>query len=95
LNFLKAPIGYPLLVLLSAPFIRPFKISRILGSYILPVAPLVALWDGVVSELRTYSVAELKKLVGSVESEGYKWEIGTKDTLLPGMRITYLIGYPV
>ncbi|NOT59081.1 MAG: class I SAM-dependent methyltransferase [Acidobacteria bacterium] len=49
----------PLIVWLLTPFIRPFRWTRLLWTYLLPVVPLVVVFDGVVSVLRSYTVAEL------------------------------------
>ncbi len=81
----------PITVLVMTPFIEPFNIGRIVFTYFIPVVPLVALWDGVVSSLRTYSVAEMHTLVNIVNgSEKYDWEIGRKRAG-PGV-ILYLLG---
>ncbi len=94
-NFLSQPISIPLIVFLLTPFMRPFKLSRLFWTFIIPIAPLVALWDGIISNFRTYSVRELEELIESINSEGYKWETGVQKALLPGIQITYLLGYPV
>ncbi|UII76230.1 hypothetical protein LV716_00075 [Flagellimonas sp. HMM57] len=66
----------PISVLLTTPFIRPFKIGRIVFTYLIPIVPLFVLWDGVVSSLRTYSVKEMNKLVENLNgTETYDWEI--------------------
>ena len=66
----------PLSVLLTTPFIRPFKIGRIIFTYLIPIVPLLVLWDGVVSSLRTYSVKEMHELVKNLNgTEKYDWEI--------------------
>src|SRR5712691_9799129 len=52
-----------LAVLVFVPFIRPFRWSRLVWTYLPPVLPLVGLFDGVVSCLRTYSPAELRELL--------------------------------
>lgn len=66
----------PLSVLLTTPFIRPFKIGRIIFTYLIPIVPLFVLWDGIVSSLRTYSVKEMKELVKNLnKTEKYDWEI--------------------
>ncbi len=66
----------PISVLLTTPFIRPFKIGRIIFTYLIPIIPLIVMWDGVISSLRTYSVKELKEIVESLnQSETYDWEI--------------------
>ncbi len=83
----------PISVLLSTPFIRPFKWGRILFTYLIPIVPLFVLWDGLVSALRTYSVPEMQALVDDLEhSESYDWEIG-KVKSGPG-KILYLLGLP-
>ncbi|WP_109301358.1 hypothetical protein [Aquimarina sp. AU474] len=66
----------PLSVLLTTPFIRPFKIGRIIFTYFIPIVPLFVLWDGIVSSLRTYSVKEMNGLVENLNgTETYDWEI--------------------
>ena len=37
----------PIFILLTTPFIRPFKLNRILFTYFIPIVPLFVLWDGV------------------------------------------------
>jgi len=83
----------PVMVLLLTPFVRPFRWDRLLWTYLIPVMPLVALWDGQVSNMRTYSLAELKELTGGLEADGYTWEVGQVG-YLPRLRATYLFGYP-
>jgi hypothetical protein len=77
--------------LFTTPFIRPFKIGRIIFTYIIPIVPLVVMWDGVVSSLRTYSVEELKAIVASLNnSETYDWDI---DKVKSGVGVViYLLG---
>lgn len=78
--------------LLAAPFIRPFRFSRLLWTYLLPVIPLVLFYDGIISCLRAYSTEELAELVSKVEADDYVWEIGEERGWLAP--ITYLVGYP-
>lgn len=67
----------PIMVLLFTPFIRPFSIGRILFTYLIPILPLLILWDGLVSVLRTYSLSEMDELIQGLEgAEGYIWEKG-------------------
>lgn len=81
----------PLIVLLTTPFIRPFKIGRIIFTYFIPILPLFVLWDGMVSSVRTYSVKEMNSLVKSLNgTENYNWEIN-KVKSGPGV-ILYLLG---
>jgi hypothetical protein len=76
------------------PSIRPFRWSRLLYTYVLPIIPLVLLFDGLVSCLRTYQACELRELIKDMASPDYRWEIGEQSGTLGGMPITYLIGYP-
>ena len=81
----------PISVLLTTPFIRPFKIGRIIFTYLIPVVPLFVLWDGIVSSLRTYSVKEMNRLVEDLNgTETYDWEI-SKVKSGPGV-VFYLLG---
>ena len=86
-----AMIFSPISVLLTTPFIRPFKIGRIIFTYLVPIVPLLVLWDGVVSSLRTYSVEEMNGLIVSLNNkESFNWEVG-KVKSGPG-KILYLLG---
>lgn len=81
----------PISVLLTAPFIRPFKIGRIIFTYLIPIVPLFVWWDGIVSSLRTYSEKEMHELVKSVNNnETFDWEIGRVKSG-PGV-VLYLLG---
>jgi hypothetical protein len=78
--------------LAAAPFIRPWRWSRLLWSYLPPVLPLVGTFDGVVSCLRAYSLAELRDLVRGLDT--YDWELGGMRGGWSPLRGTYLIGVP-
>lgn len=83
----------PISVLLTTPFIRPFKIGRLLFTYLIPIVPLFVLWDGVVSSLRTYSVKEMEGLVADLKNgASYNWEIKRVKSG-PGV-VLYLLGIP-
>ncbi|MBI4233851.1 MAG: class I SAM-dependent methyltransferase [Chloroflexi bacterium] len=84
-------INNPLGVLLVTPFVRPFRWSRLLWTYLIPLVPFFFLWDAFASGLRLYSVRELKEIVDGLPSNDYVWEIGQER--FPGS-ITYLIGCP-
>jgi hypothetical protein len=76
-------------------FIRPFRWSRLLWTYLVPVMPLVLLFDGLVSCFRAYTVEDLRELTLDLDSDHYTWEIGRLPTRLKPIHITYLIGVPV
>lgn len=81
----------PLTLLLTTPFIRPFRWGRIVFTYLIPLVPLFTWWDGIVSSLRTYSIKEMKELVAQINhSHTYDWQIGKKKS--GPVVILYLIG---
>jgi hypothetical protein len=93
LPVLLGALATPLRVLVLAPFVRPFRWSRLFWTYLVPALPLVLLFDVVVSCLRVYSAPELRDLIAGLGR--YHWEIGTvrKIKCLP-ISNTYLIGVP-
>jgi len=85
----------PLMVLILSPLIRPFRWSRLFWTYVIPLVPLITLFDGVVSSLRTYSPEELHQLTSEIGSNDYQWEIGSLKIPRSPIPITYLIGIPL
>ena len=82
----------PFLVLLLTPKVRPVSWVQIVFTYLVPILPLLICWDGIVSQLRTYSVNELKELTQGLQSPEYGWEIGLMQ--IPNMPagLPYVIG---
>jgi hypothetical protein len=83
----------PFFFWLMTPLIRPFSWKRLFWTYLVPVVPLLSVWEAMASNLRTYSPAELQELVHGLDAVHYTWEIG-KVRSLGGYQITYLLGYP-
>jgi len=81
-----------LAVLALVPFIRPLRWSRLAWTYLPPVLPLVGVFDGVVSCLRTYSPAELRELLRGLDT--YDWEVGVTRGRWSPLAVTYLVGVP-
>ena len=84
----------PLMVALSTPFIRPFRWHRLLWTYLVSLVPLTCWWDGAVSQLRAYTVAELEQLAAEVRVDGYTWRAGQVPIRSAPGQLTYLLGYP-
>jgi len=81
----------PISVLLTTLFIKPFKFRRLLFTYVIPLVPLLVLWDGIVSSLRTYSIEEMKSLINELDNkDDFEWEVGRVRSG-PGF-ILYLLG---
>ena len=84
----------PVVQLLVTPFFRPFRLSRLVFTYLLPVIPLCTIWDGTVSLLRMYSAPELLALAQAADPTArYNWQAGKKRHWW-GPQVTYLIGWP-
>ncbi|MEM6483430.1 MAG: class I SAM-dependent methyltransferase [Pseudomonadota bacterium] len=84
----------PVIVLLVTPFIRPFRLSRLVFTYLLPIIPLMVAFDGFVSCLRTYTVEELESMVASLPSNDFDWQVGLSRIGSLPVGVTYLIGSP-
>jgi hypothetical protein len=82
--------AFVFVLFVCTPAMRPFRWSRLLWTYLVPIIPFVLLFDGVVSCLRTYRPQELREIAERTAS-GYRWDIGESKGKAP---ITYLIGYP-
>lgn len=77
--------------IITAFVIRPFRLSNVLWSLIIPVIPLVALIDGIVSNLRSYTVEELRGLIAECPSS-FAWEVDVSPGGRGVPRMTYIIG---
>lgn len=82
----------PLLVLVLTPFVRPFRVWRLLLTYVIPLALPLIVFDGVVSCLRSYTQQELVELTRGLGGEDYRFYVGTLKSR--GGRLTYLLGCP-
>src|SRR5256714_11852513 len=84
----------PFLVALATPFIRPFRWSRLVFSYLIPLIPITCWWDGIASQLRAYTVEELRMLTEDLGSAAFEWRAGKiRIPHSPG-RLPYLLGLP-
>jgi hypothetical protein len=81
----------PIFVWMATPFMRPFTWQRFFWTYIVPLVPFTCWWDGIVSQLRAYTVAELRALCEG--SAPMRWEAGQIPIAKGGGRLTYLIGF--
>jgi hypothetical protein len=86
----------PPIMLYRTPKVGPMSIGRFALTFLLPLAPAIAAWDGFVSSLRSYSVAELQEMAAAAGSDGFAWDTGrvTYDTEYGPMALTYLVGVP-
>ena len=83
----------PLTVLLTAPFVKPFRIERVIFTYLIPILPFVTFLDGFIALFKLYAPKDLDELTASIETTNYYWRSGKLDNGRGG-KIIYLIGYP-
>ena len=64
-------------------------------TYLLPLVPLTCWWDGIISQLRAYTVGELESLASDAAGNSYEWRAGS--IALPNSpgHLTYLLGLPL
>lgn len=84
----------PLVAFLLTPFLRPFRVSRLFWTYIIPAIPFVLCFDGIVSCLRTYTLDEMQQMVNTLPERGFLWELGRIRSPFSPIGIQYLVGYP-
>jgi hypothetical protein len=76
------------------PWIRPFRWSRLLWTYVVPIISLILLFDGVVSCLRTYRPLEVREMVERLTGAKYKWKIQEVTAGNPFVVVSCLTGRP-
>jgi hypothetical protein len=72
--------------------VRPTSWRQVVFTWLIPILPICFAWDGAVSNVRTYSLADLDELLAGLESDDYHWEKGTIEAKL-GRRL-FLLGVP-
>lgn len=84
----------PLLCLLLTPLIRPFSLTRLLFTYLIPAVPFIVLWDGLVSVLRTHTSSELSNIAHMADPQKkFDWKFIEKSNYLT--TTTCFIGSPL
>lgn len=78
---------------LLTPFIFPWKISRLFWTYVVPLIPIVATVDILLSCFRTRTPEELIEMIKVLKGPEYTWHIG-KSPASFGFSMTYLVGLP-
>jgi hypothetical protein len=86
--------AWALMPFVFTPLVRPFHWSLLFCTYVVPIIPLVSLFDGVVSCLRTYRPPQLREIIKKLSGIEYQWEVGEHSKMSGQARITYLIGCP-
>ncbi len=87
-------LASPLMVWFLALKYPPRSLSRWVLTFLLPVIPLLATVDGVISCLRSYRSNELLSMARRTAPEEFQWTAGTTRGDWWPFPITYLIGIP-
>jgi hypothetical protein len=85
---------HPFIFFFCTPFFKPFRFSRLIFTYLIPIIPICQIWDGIVSIIRLYKPDELLKIANEVDTDTYCWRAGKMKNRF-GMHVVYLIGYPI
>jgi hypothetical protein len=98
IDFLGILLFTFIIFLITTPFYKPFSLNRLLLTYIIPVVPIMTLWDGLVSILRMYTPNDMmemaKKISAASQTENYVWNAGQIKGKF-GNRVMYLSGCPL
>ncbi|MFZ1751411.1 MAG: hypothetical protein WAU01_14525 [Saprospiraceae bacterium] len=86
-------IFVPLTVIISSPFVQPFRITRLIFTYLIPILPIVTMLDGFLALFKLYNPNDLNELVSNIPVKSYVWKSGKADNGRGG-KIIYLMGYP-
>lgn len=80
----------PLVACICSFFVKPFRVSRLLLTYILPILPLVISWDGILALFMIRSPQKIKSLTEKLP-QNWNWQSGKHPNNRGGF-IIYLHG---
>lgn len=83
----------PLTIIFSAPFVKPFRITRLIFTYLIPVQPIITMVDGFLALFKLYNPKDMDELVSTIDTQNYTWKTA-KAPNGRGGKIMYLVGYP-
>jgi hypothetical protein len=76
-----------------APFFaRRWKLRLFMTSIVMPIIPLMLVFDAIISVMRTYTEEEVMRMIDSLPVKNFKWDIGTTRFMLI-FRATYIFGW--
>ncbi len=92
-NMFHGLLALPMAGFLTAFLLRPFRLRNFVWGLLIPVIPITVAFDGLVSNLRTYTLDELRALTESIDGDDFEWEIGHARIESTGLNATYLLGW--
>ncbi len=93
LDFFGILLFTPIIFFFITPFMKPFKLSRLFLTYILPIVIITTVWDGLVSILRMHTPKDMLKMANELNAVNYVWKADEIKGKL-GNSVMYLLGYP-
>ncbi|MBL7544040.1 MAG: hypothetical protein JNL11_09495 [Bdellovibrionaceae bacterium] len=81
----------PLVALVCSPRVKPFRFSRLIFTYLIPVFPLMISWDGIVALFKIRAPEKIVAIAKNVVSEEWTWTSG-KSANNRGGFVIYLHG---
>jgi hypothetical protein len=96
--FQRNPLHLLLAVLTIFPamlapfFAQRWRVRLFLTSLVVPIIPLMLVFDAVVSVLRTYTKEEVLNMAASLPVENFRWDVGSIKFMLV-FRATYIFGW--
>jgi hypothetical protein len=85
----------PIVVAIDTARLRPFSCRRFLLTYLIPFIPIIYLWDGMVSHLRSYSVDELNEFAEKYSTKEYQLTVINHVDAQRRIRLTGLMGQAI
>jgi len=73
--------------------VRPRRRLTMFLTYVIPVVPLLILWDATISNMRAYTPEELDALVSDLSAPDWEWRTGRVEST--GQPVTFIVGYPL
>jgi hypothetical protein len=92
---LLAMLFVPVVTLFVVPFLRPFRWSWLLWTYVIPVIPLFIWWDGTMSVLRAYNPSDIEPLIRAADpDDAFDWQIDDLRISGQPVRGVVIVGIP-
>ena len=74
--------------------VRPVSFKQLVFTYLIPIIPLIYAWDGQASLMRTYTLKDIKELLGKDRASDYNWDMQQATKANSKKAGYYVFGYP-
>lgn len=91
---LVATCSVAALVWLGGPLLGRRRWGYLALTWLLPILPLMLVWDGFASCMRAYGDEELRRMTERAERPGYQWTVGRTPTGIPWVPLRWVRGEP-